>query len=140
MPPAPRQEGSFTETAIVTGKLALNQDRLAHIYSLVDGVVHEVRVGFGDEVRAGDELAVIDSTVVGQAKLSLVKDQLSAGFAKVNHEWNQTIHKNTQALIEALEKATPIPEIERQFHDQPMGEYRQQLISSYARLHRSGHR
>lgn len=134
---APVQEGSFTETSIVTGKLALNEDRLAHIYSLVDGVVHEVRVGFGDEVRAGDELAVIDSTVVGQAKLSLVKDQLSADFAKVNYEWNQTIYKNTQALIEALEKGTTIPEIEQRFHDQPMGEYRQQLISSYARYHQT---
>ncbi len=65
----PARRGDLTLTKWVTGKVAPNEDRLAHIYSLVEGTVHAVEVGYGDRVRAGDVLAMIDSKEVGQAKL-----------------------------------------------------------------------
>ncbi len=134
---APVRRGSMTEVKWVTGKVGLNEDRLAHIYSLVEGIVRQVPVHYGQEVQAEQVLAVIDSRAVGEAKLELVKQRLNARFAQVNYEWNKEIHHNTQQLTTALLEKTPIPEIEKQFHDQVMGTYRQQLVSAYARLNQA---
>ncbi len=134
---APVKRGAMSSVAWVTGKLSLNEDRLAHIYSLVDGRVHEVLVQFGDDVKQGQPLAVVDSKEVGAAKLALFKNRLDAEFAKVNDEWRQKINTNTQELIKALQKGAPITQIDDMFGDKPMGDYRQQMLVAYASLHKS---
>ena len=145
MMPAAKQESAGIEVARaergnlvlskwVTGKVAPNEDRLVHIYSLVEGTVHQVHVGYGDRVKVGEELATIDSKEVGEAKLSLVKDRLQVRIAKVNLGWKQTIAENTQALIRALDQGITPGEIAEQFHDKPMGTYREEILSAYARV------
>ncbi len=47
----PAQKGDLVLSKWVTGKVSPNEDRLAHIYSLVEGTVHEVHVGYGDRVN-----------------------------------------------------------------------------------------
>lgn len=123
----------FGQGLWVTGKVSLNEDRLAHLYPLVEGVVRQVNVKFGQEVEAGEVLAVLDSKEVGAAKLDLVKNRLAVQFTQVNHDWNRTIQQNTQQLIDSLQGSVPLLEIERQFRDQPMGDYRERLVSAYAR-------
>jgi len=134
---APARLGEFRETKWVTGKLTVNEDRLAHVYSLVEGRVHTVPVHFGQDIKAGEPLAIIDSKEVGLAKLALTRNRLTAQFAKVNSDWAEKINQNTQALIAALEKQTPITQIDSMFRDKPMGNYRQQLLTVYADLHKS---
>ncbi|WP_158633572.1 efflux RND transporter periplasmic adaptor subunit [Tautonia sociabilis] len=134
---APARRDRLTLTKWVTGKVTPNEDRLAHIYSLVEGIVHEVRVRYGDRVRAGDVLAVVDSVKVGEAKLALVQDRLDVRIAEVNLDWKQTIAENTRALIEALEQGIAPQEIAERFQGRPMGAYREQLVSAYARLHQA---
>lgn len=131
------ERGTLSGVAWVTGKLTLNEDRLAHIYSLVDGRVHEVNVQFGDDVKQDQVLAVIDSKEVGAAKLGLFQNRLDAEFARINNEWKQKINTNTQELIKALEQGTPITKIDELFGAKPMGEYRQQMMVAYASLHKS---
>lgn len=133
----PAQRGALTQFKWVTGKLTVNEDRTAHIYPLVDGQVHALNVRFGQDVKKGDVLAEIDSRSIGEAKLELVQNRLDAEIAKVNYEWDQKINDNTQALIAALAKRTKLAELEQLFRDQPMGEYRQQLLTAYANLHKS---
>ncbi|MCA9124161.1 MAG: efflux RND transporter periplasmic adaptor subunit [Planctomycetaceae bacterium] len=131
------ERGTLSGSAWVTGKLSLNEDRTSHIYSLADGQVHEVKVQFGDDVKQGQTLAVIDSKEVGSAKLELHKTQLDAEFAKLNNEWAQKISTNTQELIKALAAQAPLDSIDETFADKPMGDYRQQLMTSYASLYKS---
>ena len=52
---------SITGETWATGKIMLNEDRTAHIYSITEGRVHKVLVGLGDRVKEGQVLAVIDS-------------------------------------------------------------------------------
>lgn len=130
----PARRGELTLTRWATGKIAPNEDRLAHIFSLVEGTVHEVNVGYGDRVKAGDALVMIDSKEVGQAKLALVQSQLGARIAKVNLGWKQTIAENTQALIKDLDQGIAPQQIEGRFREKPMGRYREELVSAYARL------
>jgi len=133
----PVRRGTLTEVVRLTGKLAINEDRIARIHPLVEGRVHEVKVQFGDQVKKGQVLAIIDSQQVGKAKLELFKAMQDVRLTTVNYEWQQTIRKNTQALLASLEKGVPINQIEEQFGDRPMGEYRQQLLAAYAELHKA---
>lgn len=133
----PVEPGSLDQNLWVTGNLTVNEDRLAHVYSLVEGLIYQVNVRFGQDVKQGDVLAVVDSKEVGAAKLALYGHRLQADFAKVNNEWNQKINQNTQELLAVLRKEPPITELEQRFVDKPMGDYRQQLISAYASLYKS---
>lgn len=121
------------ETITVTGKLAVDEDRLAHVYSMVDGVLREAPVTLGQDVKAGQVLAMVDSKEVGQAKLDLARNRMNLGFARTNQQWATTIHINTQALIKALASNPPVSELEKQFQDQPMGDNRQLLVAGYAK-------
>ena len=131
------ERGGLTGTEWVTGKVTLNEDRLAHIYSLVDGQIHEVKVQFGDDVKQGQVLAVIDSKEVGLAKLDLYKDRLNAEFARINYEFMREINENTQALIKVLTDRPPLEKIEETFGDQRLGENREKLMTAYTSLYKA---
>jgi len=130
---APASRGNWPERLQVTGRLELNESRVAHVSSLVQGVIREVRVELGQAVEQGDVLAYIDSREVGEAKLKLVQGQLQLASAKRTSEWHDTIQKNTLALLEALGEGKSLEEIETAFRDRPVGAYRQQLVSALAR-------
>jgi cobalt-zinc-cadmium efflux system membrane fusion protein len=130
----PVQAAPFADSLWVTGKIALNQDRVAHIYPLVEGRVESVHVRFGQEVKAGDALAIIQSKEVGQAKLNLFTDRLARDFAAHRNERHALIAANVHDLVAALRAGTDIDAIEETFHGRPMGAYREQLISAYAAL------
>src|SRR5690606_38383466 len=72
----PVERDAFAVATRLTGKIALNQDRLAHIYPLVSGVVDRVYVTLGQTVAADDLLVVIHSRDVGQAKLELYQARM----------------------------------------------------------------
>lgn len=133
----PAKQSDAQESIVLTGKLAVDEDRLAHIYSMVEGVLRRADVRLGQEIKAGQELALVDSREVGQTKLDLAKNRLNLSFAEVNHQWAEMIHKNTQALIVELLKNPPISEVENHFRDQPMGDNRQLLVSAYAKFHQT---
>lgn len=131
------ESSNLTETEWITGKVALNEDRVAHLYSLVDGQVHEVKVQFGDEVKQGQVLTVIDSKEIGVAKLDLYKNRLESEFARINYDFMREINDNTQALIKVLADRSPLQKIEEMFGDKRLGENRQQLMTAYADLYKS---
>lgn len=133
----PAAHRQLDDSIWVTGKVALNEDRVAHIFPLVEGRVEAVEVRFGDDVTAGQLLAVVQSKEVGQAKLELVKDRLARQFAEQKHNWAREINANTQELIAALEAGLSMDEIELRFRDRPMGDYREKLLSAYASLYRT---
>ena len=131
------ESSPFQQVVWVTGKLTVNEDRTAHLYPLVDGRVHKVDARFGQKVEQGELLAVIDSREVGDAKLALHRDRLDEDIAEVNADWAETVNENTQQLIDAIEAGASLQELEQQFDDRPMGDYRDQLLSAYANLHKS---
>jgi len=131
------RRGLWPASLRLTGRLELNESRIAHVSSLVEGVVREVKVELGQAVEAGEVLAYVDSRQVGEAKLQLVRDQLQLKSAKRACDWLETIHKNTSALLETLQEDRPLSEIEAAFQDRPVGTYREQLVSSLARKKRA---
>jgi cobalt-zinc-cadmium efflux system membrane fusion protein len=128
---SPARTAPLAETARVTGKVSLNEDRVAHIFPLVEGRVEEVRVGFGQQVKQGDVLAVIQSKEVGQRKLELVQSRLAREIAAVNRDRAAEVDRNTQELIAALTRGATVEEIERTFRNRPIGNYRDRLVTAY---------
>ncbi len=126
--------GDWPRRLKVTGQLELNSSRLARVSPLVNGVVREICVELGQEVKAGMILAYIDSREVGEAKLKFTKSRLDLQAARKNCDWYETIHENTCDLLAALEDGQSISMIEEEFRNRPIGAYREQLVSALARL------
>lgn len=127
----PAATAPLEQVTTLTGKISLNEDRVAHIYPLVDGRVDEVNVSLGDTVTEGQLMAVIQSREVGQAMLQLAQDRLQLGFAERKDAWTQSVAANTQALIELIRAEASVEEIETTLRKRPLGEYRDTLMSAY---------
>jgi membrane fusion protein, heavy metal efflux system len=127
----------FQANVVLTGKIALNEDRVAHIFPQIDGVVDQVKVQFGQQVKKGDELIVIRSREIGQAKLALYQDRLLREFAESKSRWTEEVTQNTHELIKSIRANTPIDQLETQFRERTMGEYREKLMTAYVNLYRS---
>jgi cobalt-zinc-cadmium efflux system membrane fusion protein len=98
----------------LTGKIMLNEDRVAHIYPLVEGRVDEVNVSLGDTVTTGQPMAIIQSREAGQAMLQLAQDRLQLSFARRKDAWTQ-----------------PVEAVEAALRNRPLGDYRDKLMSAY---------
>lgn len=119
------------EAIELTGKVTLNEDRLAHVFPLVEGRVNEVRVQFGQQVKKGDLLVVVQSKEVGQGMLQLFQDRLRLEFAQSKDRWTQDVGRNAQAMITAMRDEVTVENIEQALKDRPLGDYREKLMTSY---------
>ncbi|QDV66653.1 Cobalt-zinc-cadmium resistance protein CzcB [Rosistilla carotiformis] len=128
----PVERGAFETTVRLTGKVSLNQDRVAHIYPMVEGIVESVSVGLGQQVKAGQLLATIHSREIGEAKLKLFQSRLQLEMATAKHEMQTEIANNVRDLVKALRERMPIEQIEVAFRSRPMGEYRERLLTAYS--------
>jgi cobalt-zinc-cadmium efflux system membrane fusion protein len=68
----------------LTGQTVLNADRLAHVASVVPGVVRQVTKNLGDQVRTGDVLAVVDSRDLADLKAAYLAACERTGLAESN--------------------------------------------------------
>jgi cobalt-zinc-cadmium efflux system membrane fusion protein len=129
---APVGRSSFVETIRLTGRVSLNEDRIAHIYPMVEGAVDEVRVGLGQVVRANDLLVVVHSREIGEAKLDLYQARLQHEMALAKDKIQQEIAANTRELLDALREGESITAIEERFRNRSMGDYRERLLLAYS--------
>lgn len=121
----------MNEAIELTGKIALNEDKLAHIFPLVEGRVNEVKIRFGQQVKKGDLLLVVQSKEVGQGMLQLYQDRQRLDFAKARNQWTQEVSKNTLSLIEMMSSGSTTDEMEQALKDRTMGDYREKLMTAY---------
>lgn len=131
------EKTTISQVVRVTGTLALNEDRLAQISPQVEGVVHKVPIQFGQKVRAGEPILIIDSQQIGAAKLELIRNRLDRKLAEVDHRWKESVAGGAFSLIKSLQDNIPLDQIEAKFADRDLGDYRSQLITAYAQLFKS---
>ncbi|MGB8992085.1 MAG: efflux RND transporter periplasmic adaptor subunit [Desulfobaccales bacterium] len=67
---APVVLGSLENQVLFTGELVFNEERLAKIRSRVPGRVVQIVADYGQAVKPGDVLAIIDSVELGQAQMA----------------------------------------------------------------------
>lgn len=127
----PASVGLVERATTVTGKVTLNEDRLVHVFPLVEGRVDEVNVGLGDSVTEGEQMAVIQSRDVGDAMLALAQDRQQLAFVRQQDAWTQKVTANTLAMMELMRGKPTVEEIEKQLLDKPLGDYRDKLMTAY---------
>lgn len=124
--------GSSAEELIAPGRVAPNQEQFAFITARAPGVVRSVEVNIGQEVRAGDVLAVIDSQEVGRARLELRTQSRLLEVARTEADWQSAIYANTLELIDALKRGDAPEAIQERLGDRPVGAGRDLLMTAYA--------
>ena len=115
------------------GEVTYNQDRLAHIVPRMPGIVTKVYKTVGDRVRAGEVMAVIESTEVGKEKVEYLAKKAEVGCCTILVSRAQAIHDNTLKLVEHLKTLPTLTEL-HDFKVDPLGENRATLISAYAEV------
>ncbi len=125
------EKSEMVQAIELTGKIGLNEDKLAHIFPLVEGRVDEVKVHFGERVKKGDLLVVVQSKEVGQGMLQLFQDRLKLEFAEHQRRWIEEVGKNTQTMIKMMRAGSTVEEIENTLKDRTMGDYREELMTAY---------
>lgn len=138
---ATARKGQIAHAIELTGAVAANQDRTVHMNPKVEGLVRKVLKTVGDPVKAGEELAMLDSTQVGEAKVEFLKDLQEVQLAQADVERKAAIAENTATLIALLKKDLSPLEVQSRTAKFTMGEYRGKLLPAYsnARLTRAAH-
>ncbi len=81
----------FADQLTVTATIRPNQDRIARVSPRVEGRIVSASASLGDNVKAGQALAVLDSLVIGEAQSALHQ-------AQSNHRVAQADFKRAEAL------------------------------------------
>lgn len=102
---APAERRTVAQTIECMATVTFNENRLAHITPRAPGIVQRVNAELGDEVEAGDVLAVIDSIELGSAKAELLQTAAIANLREKDHERQVTLAESgvtaQRALLEA---------------------------------------
>lgn len=85
-------EQPMTESISASGELAFDPRRVAHLSSKAPGTVALVVKNIGDEVQAGEVLALIDAAQVGRAKADLLQ-------ASVQHQLRQGTVRRLEGIV-----------------------------------------
>ncbi len=83
----------------LTGKVGTNDDNVIPVYSLVSGNVSDVKVLLGDNVTAGQTLAVVRSQEMAQYSSDLLNAQTNLAIAQKNLEKTTDMYKSGLASV-----------------------------------------
>src|SRR5579863_6110726 len=78
----------------LTGKVGTNDDNVIPVYSLVSGIVSDIKVVLGDYVSAGQTLAVVRSQEMAQYSSDLLNAQTNLSIALKNVEKTDDMFKS----------------------------------------------
>ncbi len=114
---APAEERVLAAQLTTTGQVDFDQTRLAHVSPRISGRVHRVRSTLGENVRAGQTLAEIDSIELGQAKAAFLQAKSKMELAGKSFERAQSLLADRIASQqEALEAEAELREATAGLH------------------------
>jgi cobalt-zinc-cadmium efflux system membrane fusion protein len=100
---APAGPGKLSMFLSLPGEVMLNADRLVHIVPRVPGVAAEVYKNIGDQVKAGERLAVLESRELADLKASYLAayervNLAQSSFAREEGLWQRKISAEQEYL------------------------------------------
>ncbi|MHB8810982.1 MAG: efflux RND transporter periplasmic adaptor subunit [Desulfobulbaceae bacterium] len=81
---ATAEGGALDQYIDLPGEIVLNADRMAHVVPRVSGIVREVRMTVGDQVKAGELMAVIESRELADGKADFLAAAERESLAQTN--------------------------------------------------------
>lgn len=117
----------------VPGRVHYDDTRHVEIKAATDGVLTRILVKPGDQVTAGQTLAILSSPEVGTARADVLQRLSELELARKSFEWTRQTSEHVAELIAAIESGRPMKELEEEFRERRLGEYRGTLLSAYSR-------
>ncbi len=103
--------GKIQVHKVIPAEVAFNSDRLAHIVPRVPGVVREVRKNSGENVKAGEVLAVIESRELADVKAAYLGACERLSLSEANFKREETLwQKKITAEQEYLDAKSVLAE------------------------------
>lgn len=106
-------EGDLLQTARVerrtiavplrlTGEVSFDERRVAHVSTLVEGIIRRAYVTLGDKVEQGQALIEIESVAVGEAESAYLEAKGLLRLAEQNHERIAALRRERIASVKEL--------------------------------------
>ena len=112
--------GELEQALTLPGEIVLNADKVAHIVPRVAGIVRRVDKNLGDDVQAGEVMAILESRELAEAKAAYLAAQQRLALAEANLKSAEELHaKKIMPDLEflAIQKAKAEAEIEFKMTD-----------------------
>ncbi|WP_168218800.1 efflux RND transporter periplasmic adaptor subunit [Limnoglobus roseus] len=116
-----------------TGRVTLDEERVAHVSPPTEGVVRDAPARLGQTVAAGDVLAVLESREFSQAKVELLKARIALAAERELAARTKTTMANAGELLDLLAADATPAAIDKALKDKPIGDWRSQLLSAYTK-------
>ncbi len=130
----PLRGGEIAVHVTLPAEVGLNQDTVLHVTPRVPGIVSDVSGFLGQNVAAGDLLAVLASPELGEAKIAYLQAVQSNLIAEAELDRQRTISENTATLLGLLQKEPEIDDLQSAVLGLRIGENKGRLLSAYARV------
>jgi len=99
------QPGPSRSSVFAVGELRFNLNRLVHITPLTDGIVRQVHVDLGQEVKRGQVLAELTSPGIAEAKAELLKAVAEEKVSSEALSRERALYKQKVSSIKVLHDA-----------------------------------
>jgi cobalt-zinc-cadmium efflux system membrane fusion protein len=119
---------------IVPGRIEYNSTRHIEVKSPFDGLIRRIDIKVGDRVTEGQVMAVVDSPELGEGRADVLLRETDLQQAFNEHEWWHSIQANLDELLARLKRPQEIQQLEKEFADKLLGDYRQQVLTAYSRM------
>lgn len=134
----PVQSRRISATIDVPAEVEFDATRVTRVTPRAAGVVREIAAQIGDTVTTGDRLAVIDSSVLGEAKSQYIERKQDYLLAQADHERVLTVFGGVQRMLQAVTTEAPLEEIRRRLEGVPVGDAKARLLRAHAALQLAG--
>jgi membrane fusion protein, heavy metal efflux system len=114
------------------GLVKYNETRHVEIKSPFDGLIRQIDVKVGERVKEGSVMAVVDSPDLGDKRADVLLRESDLKLARVEFERWSTIQSNLDELLARLKRPQEIAQLEKDFVDKSLGDYRQQILGAYS--------
>ncbi len=100
-------------TLKTTGEVRPNQDRFVIVAPRIPGVIKEVFADWGDCVKKGQKLAILDSIELGEARADYMKAMAMLSMAKKNYSREESLYsQNICSKKQFLEAKTAYEQVQ----------------------------
>ncbi|MEQ1825869.1 MAG: efflux RND transporter periplasmic adaptor subunit [Pirellula sp.] len=130
----PAQSHPIQHVHTVPGRIRYDEAKHIDVKAPMDGILTEVFVTPGQQVETGHLLAVLRSPEIGQARAEILKRQQQCEIARLLLQRETTLAKNVELLMSMLEEGKSMESIEASFKDRDLGNYRQEILSTYSKM------
>jgi len=116
---------------MITGRIRYNEATHVALKAPTSGTLIESYVKVGDQVEAGQTLASFHSQEIGNARADLLRREEELQLGERRLGWQTDISQNLAELLRRLETTKEIEEVEQEFQEKPLGDYRSVVLSAW---------